>query len=166
MDSEIQLSQESFSLAPKPPANARRSDYDGKPFYSSAPFVSSNVSIAQADALPYHWIEMSEMLLDAASDDLREPDVIRGLIRDIREVRLAKMRKGVEVLTGEGEGVRLDGVGAMEISESRGLIIGVMEGLRKIGASRELARKEREEDERQNGARNRDDEEEDDEDMS
>ena len=90
------------------------------------------------------------MLLDAASDDLTSPDDIRRLLRDIREVRLAKMRKGVEVLSGDGEGVRLNGVGAMEISESRGFITGVIDNLRKIGASREQARREREEEEREN----------------
>lgn len=104
------------------------------------------------------------MLLEAAGDDLVQPDDIRRLLRDIREVRLAKMRKGVEVLTGDGDGVRLDGVGAMEISESRGFISGVIDGLRKIGSSREQARREREEEERENGRYGEDDEE--DEDMT
>ena len=67
-----------------------------------------------------------------------------------------KMRSSVEVLTGEGEGIRLDGVGAMEIGESRGFIIGVIEGLRKIGASKEQARKEREAEEGENGYPGRD----------
>jgi GINS complex subunit 2 len=101
---------------------------------------------------------MGEMLLEGAADDLVEPDSIRRLIRDLREVRMAKMRKGVEVLTGEGEGIRLDGVGGMEIGESRGFIIGVIEGLRKIGASKEQARKEREAEERENGDTGRDEE--------
>lgn len=89
------------------------------------------------------------MLLDSAADDLVEPDRIRQLMRDLREVRAAKMRKGIEVLTGDGEGVRLDGVGAMEIGEARGFVTGVMDGLRKLGASREQARKEREAEERE-----------------
>lgn len=93
------------------------------------------------------------MLLDSAADDLVEPDRVRQLMRDLREVRAAKMRKGVEVLTGEGDGVRLDGVGAMEIGEGRGFISGVVDGLRKLGASREQARKDREEEERENGYR-------------
>ena len=104
------------------------------------------------------------MLLEAASDDLDHSDDMRRLLRDIREVRLAKMRKGVEVLTGDGDGVRLDGVGAMEISESRGFITGVIDGLRKIGASREQARREREEEERENGRYGQDEDE--DEDMT
>jgi GINS complex subunit 2 len=91
------------------------------------------------------------MLLDSAADDLVEPDRIRQLMRDLREVRAAKMRKGIEVLSGEGEGVRLDGVGAMEIGEGRGFIIGVVDGLRKLGASREQARKDREAEEGENG---------------
>lgn len=106
---------------------------------------------------------MSEILLDAASDDVGEPDRVRQLLRDIREVRLAKMRKGVEVLSGDGEGTRLDGVGAMEVSESRGFITGVMDGLRKIDASREQARRDREDEERENRRYNDDDGDEDDE---
>ena len=104
---------------------------------------------------------MGEMLLEAASDDLVEPDSIRRLMRDLREVRMAKMRKGVEILSGEGEGVRLDGVGAMEVGESRGFITGVINGLRKIGASKEQARKDREAEERENEYAGRDEEDED-----
>jgi GINS complex subunit 2 len=82
-------------------------------------------------------------------------------MRDLREVHVVKMRKGIEILAGEGEGVRLDGVGAMEVGESRGLITGVIDGLRKIGASKEQARKEREVEERENGYVGRDDEDDD-----
>ena len=144
--------KESFSPAPPPPLQqVKQTDYDGKAFTATAPFLESCTADASPTALPYHWFEVAEMLLDAASDDLIEPDRIRQLLRDIREVRLAKMRKGVEVLSGEGDGVRLDGVGAMEVSESRGFITGVIDGLRKIGASKEQARREREEEERENG---------------
>jgi GINS complex subunit 2 len=142
--------KDSFSPAPPLP-QVKLTDYTGRAFNATSPFVESCTANAAPTALPYHWFEMSEMLLDAASDDLVEPDKIRGFLRDIREVRLAKMRKGVEVLSGEGDGVRLDGVGAMEVSESRGFITGVIDGLRKIGASKEQARKEREEEERENG---------------
>jgi GINS complex subunit 2 len=85
------------------------------------------------------------MLLDAASDDLTEPDQVRRLLKDLREVRMAKMRKRVDVLDTAavgGGGVLLTGVGAMEVGEMRGFVAGVVEGLRKIGASREQARRE------------------------
>jgi GINS complex subunit 2 len=153
--------QDTFSPAPPLPP-VKQTDYSGKAFAATAPFIESCTTNAASTALPYHWFEISEILLDAASDDLVDADKIRQLLRDIREVRLAKMRKGVEVLSGEGDGVRLDGVGAMEVSESRGFITGVMDGLRKIGASKEQARREREEEERENGRYAGEDDEDDD----
>lgn len=75
------------------------------------------------------------MLLDVASDDLVEPNHVRRLLKELREVRTAKIRSGTDVLdaaaTGGG-GVALTGVGAMEISEGRGFIAGVVDGLRYV----------------------------------
>ncbi len=90
------------------------------------------------------------MLLEAASDDIPEPDNVRRLMRDLREVRMAKMRTGVGVLEG-GREVNMNGVGGMEVAEGRAFIGGVMDGLRKIGASKEMSRREREAEERENG---------------
>ena len=107
------------------------------------------------------------MLLEFAADDLMEPDTIRRLLQDLREVRMAKLRKGVEVLSGEGEGVRLDGVGAMEVGEQGAFVRGVVDNLRKLGGSREQARREERASQKDRGGRNQDynddDEEEDDE---
>lgn len=75
------------------------------------------------------------MLLDAASDDLVDPDQIRRLLKDLREVRMAKMRTGVDVLDAAaigGGGVALTGVGAMEVGEERGFLAGVVDGLRYV----------------------------------
>lgn len=69
---------------------------------------------------------------------------LRTLLRDIREVRISKMRASVKDLAGGGV-FSLKGVGAMEVCEGRGFIVGVMDGMRKIGASREAGRREREE---------------------
>lgn len=111
---------------------------DGQRYYPSPPFLPQNtaqVTISSRDppALPYHWVEVGNMLLDAASDDLVDPDQIRRLLKDLREVRMAKMRSGVDVLdaaaTGGG-GVALTGVGAMEVGEERGFLAGVVDGLR------------------------------------
>ncbi|KIX02362.1 uncharacterized protein Z518_08303 [Rhinocladiella mackenziei CBS 650.93] len=155
LDLETKHFQDSFSPPPQIPPT-RQTDHMGMSFYTSSPFVDSCTANAFPTALPYHWFEISEMLLESASDDVPEPDRVRQLLRDLREVRLAKMRKEVEPLTGDGQGVRLDGVGAMEISESRGFVTGVMDGLRKIDASREQGRREREEEERENRRYNND----------
>lgn len=162
LELETKHFQDSYSLPPVTPP-ARYTDFTGKTFLASTPFVESCTASAIPNALPYHWYEITEMLLEAASDDVPEPDRVRQLLRDVREVRLAKMRKEVELLSGDGEGTRLDGVGAMELAESRGFLAGVIDGLRKIDASREQARRDREEEERENRRYNDDDEDEDDE---
>lgn len=69
------------------------------------------------------------MLLEAAPDDFEEPDQVRRLMRDLREVRMSKLRAGVEVLDAGG-GVKMNGVGGMEVAEGRAFIGGVINGLR------------------------------------
>lgn len=95
----------------------------------SPPFVESATANARSDALPFHWLEISEILLEAASDDFAEPEQVRRLLRDLREIRLAKLRAGLEVLDAAG-GVRLNGVGGMELAESRTFICGAIDELR------------------------------------
>lgn len=91
------------------------------------------------------------MLLAHASDDLTAASDVRALLRDLQEVRAAKMRAIPAQLEAGVDGVMsLRGVGAMELSESRGLVTGVVEGVRKLGASAEAARRE-DEDERGEG---------------
>ncbi|KAK1928019.1 hypothetical protein DB88DRAFT_61421 [Papiliotrema laurentii] len=45
--------------------------------------------------LPRRFIEMSKVLLDIASDDLQSPATLRSLLKDLREVRQAKIRLGL-----------------------------------------------------------------------
>jgi GINS complex subunit 2 len=117
------------------------------------------------------------MLLEGAADDIEDADAVRRLLRGLREVRMAKLRKGVEILDASG-GVEMNGVGGMEVSEGRAFVGGVIDGLRlvplilswllqsegyknaagtwltvhrKINASREQARRDRDREERENG---------------
>ena len=89
------------------------------------------------------------MLLAHAADDVGAPaGEVRGLLRDLVEVRAAKLRNSTSVLEGFGGGLMsLRGVGAMELAENRGFVVGVVDGVRKIGASTEAARREAEEEE-------------------
>ncbi|PNS14025.1 DNA replication complex GINS protein psf2 [Sphaceloma murrayae] len=131
---------------------------DGKSYEPSTPFLGHSAADARGDALPYHWLEMAHLLLAHCAGDFEDADGIRRLIRDLREVRMAKLRRGVGVLDGGG-GVQMNGVGGMEVCEVRGLVGGVVDGLRKIGMSREIARREGEEEGEDVG---RDDEDDDD----
>lgn len=125
LDVETTHSREAFSAPPRPPpATAGAGAAPASP-----PFLRSATADAPPDALPYHWLELGEMLLEAAPDDFEEPDAVRRLMRDLREVRMAKVRAGVEVL-GPGGGVKMNGVGGMEIAEGRAFICGVVDGLR------------------------------------
>ncbi|KAJ5924047.1 hypothetical protein N7466_008234 [Penicillium verhagenii] len=142
---------------------------DGDRYLAAPPFLPQNTAQARASAsevpsLPFHWVEVGNMLLDVASDDLVDPDQIRRLLKDLREVRMSKMRSGVDVLdsaaTGGG-GVALTGVGAMELGEERGFLVGVVDNLRKIGASKEQARREQLAEQRASGYNGTQDEEED-----
>jgi GINS complex subunit 2 len=83
------------------------------------------------------------MLLAHASDDVPSSAEVRSLLRDLQEVRAAKMRASTAELENGVDGVMsLRGVGAMELAESRGFVTGVVDGVRKVGASIEAKRRE------------------------
>ncbi|KAL7627752.1 DNA replication protein psf2 [Parahypoxylon ruwenzoriense] len=152
---ETNIDPEAFSPPPPPPM---RSDGRGgaKPYAQSSeskpgdmvlspPFLPSCTQEAPSGYLPYHWLELSETLLAHAADDIPNAAEVRTLLRDLQEVRAAKMRGSTRNLEG-GHGVlNLRGVGAMELAESRGFVLGVVEGVRKLGASAEASRREEEE---------------------
>lgn len=137
-----------FSPSPDMPAPRSAVSMPEDPYLSrhtlemSAPFMKdSSTSRAQENALPYHWLELSHLLLTHAADDFDDPDAVRRLVRDLREVRMSKLRKGFKVLESSA-GVKMNGVGGMEIAEVRGFVGGVVDGLRRINKSREETRRD------------------------
>jgi hypothetical protein len=84
---------------------------------------------------------LGEILLQAAPDDFEDVDQVRRLMRDLREVRMAKVRAGVEVLDAGG-GIKFNGVGGLEVCEGRGFIGGVIDGLRYVFVSHLLCERE------------------------
>jgi GINS complex subunit 2 len=134
-----------LEFSPPPPHPYPISSRPSQTDHISSPFLPSSTAESPPDYLPYHWLELGEILLEACPDDIPDPGRVRGLLRDLREVRMAKMRGSVKGLEGEGGGVsKMRGVGAMEVAEGRGFITGVLDGLRRLGQSREAARRERE----------------------
>jgi GINS complex subunit 2 len=100
---------------------------------------------SRAPALPYHWLTLSHLLLThcASSFPPQSLGPIATLLRSLREVRQAKLRSGIGELDGGGV-VSLRGVGGLEVCEERGFVVGVVGGLRRLGARREAGRRERE----------------------
>ncbi|CEJ92310.1 Putative DNA replication complex GINS protein PSF2 [[Torrubiella] hemipterigena] len=165
IDYETRINTTQWAPPPPPPAradasgNAKRVGMDDETVLSP-PFLPSCTSDAPTGALPYHWFEVAEMLLAHASDDIPASGEVRSLLRDLTEVRGAKMRASTSQLEAQVDGVMtLRGVGAMELAENRGFVVGVVDGVRKIGASGEMTRREEEE------ARGEDQDEESDDDM-
>jgi len=118
-----------------------------QPHGPTPPFQASNTATAASTNLPYHFLELGQTLLTAASDDIPDAEKVRQLLRDLREVRMAKVRAAVERLDG-GAGINMSGIGALELGEGREFLGKVVDGLRKIGASREREEREAEEDRR------------------
>ncbi|KAF7546814.1 hypothetical protein G7Z17_g8151 [Cylindrodendrum hubeiense] len=147
---ETKVDPHHWAPPPPPPVradglgNARRlNSFMDDEVVLSPPFLPSCTSDAPSGSLPYHWFEVAEMLLAHAGDDIPASSEVRSLLRDLQEVRAAKMRMSTaELENGVDSVMPLRGVGAMEVSESRGFVIGVLEGLRKIGTSTEVARRE------------------------
>ncbi|KAI1335842.1 GINS complex, PSF2 component [Xylariaceae sp. FL0016] len=154
---ETNVDPEAFSLPPPPvmksdgrgtartygrSANEAASDET----ILSPPFLPSCTQDAPGSYLPYHWLEMAEALLAHAADDVPAASEVRALLRDLQEVRAAKLRGSTAALEGGGGVLNLRGVGAMELAESRGFLLGVVDGVRKLGASVEASRREEEED--------------------
>ncbi|KAF2840642.1 GINS complex, PSF2 component [Patellaria atrata CBS 101060] len=134
LDLETGLS--TFSPPPNLSFKPLSSTSTSTPTPISPPFTPSSTASAPSDALPYHWLELGEILLEAAADDFDDPDAVRRLLRDLRDARMAKVRAMVEKLEAGG-GVRIAGVGGMEVAEGRAFLGGVVDGLRKIEARRE-----------------------------
>ncbi|KAK2605830.1 DNA replication protein psf2 [Conoideocrella luteorostrata] len=151
---ETKIDTKGWAPPPPPPSradsrgNAKRINdpFSDRETILSPPFLPSCTADAPSGALPYHWFELAEMLLAHAGDDIVSASEVRSLLRDLQEVRAAKMRSSTAQLESGVDGVMsLRGVGAMELAESRGFVTGVVEGVRKIGASGEAVRREEEE---------------------
>ncbi|KAK4512075.1 uncharacterized protein ATC70_013318 [Mucor velutinosus] len=67
--------------------------------------------------LPFHYMEISQMLLETASDDIPNAEQIRKLLKDLRETRQAKSRTGLAVLDDKWLG--MNNLSLMEINEIR-----------------------------------------------
>lgn len=81
--------------------------------------------------LPWHWLEISRILLAKASDDLPDPShQLRSIIQDIREIRLLKSQNGLAELNESN--IELTGLSMLEINELRPFVLTVMEKLRQL----------------------------------
>ncbi|KAL3701747.1 hypothetical protein R1sor_019769 [Riccia sorocarpa] len=77
--------------------------------------------------LPFHYVEVSRLLLDNARDDLVDVYMVQTLIEDIRNVRFHKVQTGLQTLSGKTHAVKLKNLGAMEVSLIRPFFVKALE---------------------------------------
>ncbi|KAJ2467356.1 DNA replication protein psf2, partial [Coemansia sp. RSA 2320] len=80
--------------------------------------------------LPVHYLEIAHMLLTHAEDDLVEPQGIRRLLQDLREVRQSKTHEGLRMLNSQQ--LQMDNLSAAEINEIRPLFRHSFDMLRQL----------------------------------
>ncbi|KAK3817257.1 MAG: hypothetical protein J3Q66DRAFT_339378 [Benniella sp.] len=81
-------------------------------------------------ALPYHYMETAQILLENACDDIPFADAVRTLLKDLREARQSKARQGVGVLGTTH--LQMDNIGLMEINEVRPFFTKAFYEIRKL----------------------------------
>ncbi|KAJ6262401.1 DNA replication complex GINS protein PSF2 [Drechslerella dactyloides] len=81
--------------------------------------------------MPWRWMEVAEILLDACPDDLNGPADIALHIRTLRELRQAKIRAGLADQINSSY-IKINNLGLMEVCEIRPWVGKVVDGLRKI----------------------------------
>ncbi|KAJ3688253.1 hypothetical protein LUZ61_017417 [Rhynchospora tenuis] len=81
--------------------------------------------------LPFHYVEISRLLLDHAHDDIPEVYMVRSLIEDIRNVRFHKVESGLETISGRTYAVKLKNLSAMEVNLVRPFMVRVLQAFDK-----------------------------------
>ncbi|KAI9480343.1 MAG: DNA replication complex GINS protein PSF2 [Benjaminiella poitrasii] len=80
--------------------------------------------------LPFHYMELAQMLLDAAPDDIPNAEQIHKLLKDLRETRQAKSRSGLAALDDKWLG--MNNLSFMEINEIRPFFSRAFNEMRKL----------------------------------
>ncbi|KAI9492653.1 DNA replication complex GINS protein PSF2 [Zychaea mexicana] len=74
-------------------------------------------TVAEFSPLPFHYMEISMMLLESAPEDVPNSEQIRRYLKDLRETRQSKARAGLAVLDDRYLG--MNNLSLMEINEIR-----------------------------------------------
>ncbi|XP_031562930.1 DNA replication complex GINS protein PSF2-like [Actinia tenebrosa] len=77
-----------------------------------------------------HYMEVATLLLNSAVDDIPHADDVRTIIKDIWDVRIAKLRKSIDMMINQqAVHARLDDLSLMEINTVRLLLTKALDHL-------------------------------------
>lgn len=80
-----------------------------------------------------HYMIVAKLLLGCASDDIPNADVIRTVIKDMWDIRMAKIRKSVDVLIkGSSSYAKIDHLTLMEINTMRPILPHAMDQIHRL----------------------------------
>ncbi|KAF9517244.1 hypothetical protein BS47DRAFT_550742 [Hydnum rufescens UP504] len=86
--------------------------------------VEEEIAAEEFSELPFRYAEIAKVLLDTASDNIQQADKVRFLLKELREARQAKARKGLSRI--DFSLVDLPNLCAMEINEIRPYFVKAM----------------------------------------
>jgi GINS complex subunit 2 len=95
--------------------------------------VSNEKIMKTLSDLPFHYIEISKLILINARDDIASPDQVAVLIQDLEEIRIDRIRSGIKAIAetvSRNESVvsaNLNNVAAMEIHTIKRFFLESME---------------------------------------
>ncbi|XP_016766826.1 DNA replication complex GINS protein PSF2 isoform X1 [Apis mellifera] len=80
-----------------------------------------------------HYVDETQLLLSAASDDIHEADKIRTAVKDLWDIRMSKLRTSIDAfLKSDGMHAKLDHLTAMEINSVRPLLPHALDQMMRI----------------------------------
>ncbi|KAG0750496.1 hypothetical protein G6F57_001860 [Rhizopus arrhizus] len=80
--------------------------------------------------LPFHYMELAQLLIETAPDDIPNVGQIRTLLKNLRETRQVKARMGLDVLDDKWLG--MNNLSLMEINEIRPFFSKAFEEMRRL----------------------------------
>ncbi|PKA63535.1 DNA replication complex GINS protein PSF2 [Apostasia shenzhenica] len=82
--------------------------------------------------LPFHYVEISKLLIDNGHEDIPDIYMVRSLIEDIRDVRFHKVETGLETISGRTHAVKLKNLSAMEVNIVRPFMVRALQAFYKL----------------------------------
>lgn len=85
--------------------------------------------------MPSHFLEVSALLFESASDDIPDKETVHNLLRDIQDRRHTKLRKSLHTLKDDdAAALQLNNVTLMEINSVRAFFVTAMNDFSKLAA--------------------------------
>lgn len=84
------------------------------------------------EQISYHFLAVSAVLLEVASDDIPNSDRVRSLIADIVDLRQAKIKSGLAGIDKDATHIKLTNISSIELISIRDFLARIMNVLRTI----------------------------------